>query len=222
MNSLLDNLSPIFSELGAVLAKELLKQNLETNVIQHNENLNEEKKEVVEEESNKKEKKIENIVDDKPKESIVGKSKENIVDTITLSEDEYKNFKLLERFMNKKREKLKFLQEKVNNLIDFKKKYPGCATFNTSRRTGELEVVYTQYYHDNQRFYLNFINEETMIRQCTKNNVNVAGNIFFNNRNLTYGDYENILSAYKNHIFLEKEMSDLLKQIRDLKEELDM
>jgi hypothetical protein len=54
MNSLLDNLSPIFSELGAVLAKELLKQNPETNVIQHNENLNE-KKEVVEGESNNKE-----------------------------------------------------------------------------------------------------------------------------------------------------------------------
>lgn len=112
MNSLLDNLSPIFSELGAVLAQELLKQNPKTNVIQHNENLNE-KKEVIEEESNKKGQKIEDIVDDKPK--------EGIVDTITLSKDEYKNFKLLERSMNKKREKLKFLQEKVNDLKEFKK-----------------------------------------------------------------------------------------------------
>jgi hypothetical protein len=212
MNSLLDNLSPIFSELGAVLAKELLKQNPETNVIQHNENLNE-KKEVVEGESNNKEQKKEDIVDDKPE--------ENIVDTITLSKDEYKNFKLLERSINKKREKLKFLQEKVNNLIDFKKKYPGCATFDISRQTGKIEVIYTQYHHDDQHYFV-FMNEETMIRECTKNNVNVAGNIFFNNRNLTYGDYENILSAYKNHISLEKEMSDLSRQIKDLKEELGM
>lgn len=61
-----------------------------------------------------------------------------------------------------------------------------------------------------------------MIRQCTKN-MNVNENIFLNNnRNLTYCDYKEILSSYENHISFKKEMSDLSRQIKDLKEELDM